>query len=117
MRVWLGRCLPVLVLGLFACSSSSTGGEGIVTFSCTQTAASLCTQLEVPASEVAAETETCTGIEGGTAGTGCSATGVAGCCKDPSNPSAEEQCYYGASAAMTGKSACTSKGATWSAMP
>ena len=102
---------------LLACSSGSGGsgsGSGTVTFSCNASAANLCTQLLVPSSEVSSESSSCTESEKGTPGTGCPTTGVVGCCTFTSGGSDEVQCYYSASVAMAGMSACSSEQGTWS---
>jgi hypothetical protein len=100
--------------GAIACSSGSGGsGNGSVTFSCNATTAGLCTQILVPQSEVSQETSTCTNTEMGTPGTGCPSANIVGCCKLSSGEANEEQCYYTATAAEAGKSACTGS-STWS---
>ena len=66
----------------------------------------MCVELLVPTSGVAAETSTCTGTQKGTPGTGCPTAGLVGCCKSTSNPSNEEDCYYGAMEASVGMSIC-----------
>ena len=105
----------------FACSSGSGGGGGgagaaggggggsgggTVLFSCDEPGIA-CTQLLVAPSEVTTEQQTCSGVEHGTPGTGCSTTGIVGCCKSTNNPSQEEQCYYSAQEATIGKGLCT----------
>jgi hypothetical protein len=122
------RSLTVLLvvtaaIAAIGCSSSSggaggsagSGGGGDGTFSCTETANNLCTQLLVPSSGVSAEMQTCKTIEMGTSGTGCSTTGLVGCCKpSSSDPSQEEQCYYSASDESVYMNLCSMMGRTWS---
>ncbi len=108
--VWAAAWMTTLL----ACSSSSGGsGSGAVTFSCNAAAANLCTQLLVPSSEVSSESSTCMTSEMGTPGTGCPTAGLVGCCKFANNSADEEQCYYSATAAMSGMSVCTSMKGTW----
>jgi hypothetical protein len=73
----------------------------------------LCTQILVPTSGVAAENSTCTGMEMGTPGTGCSTKGIVGCCVDKASAAQEVQCYYSAMNASLDQGLCTKSGKTW----
>jgi len=88
------------------------------TVSCTIASENICTQIVAPEDEVSAENMTCTTIESGTPGTGCSTSGLVGCCHQTSTgEAAEVECYYNASTAMTGQMTCTAQHGTWSTTP
>jgi hypothetical protein len=90
-------------------TGASSGGSDAVTFSCTQAALFVCTEVLAPASKMAAEQEACVG-EPGTFGAGCSRLGAFGCCAQGE----DTQCYYSVAEAMIAKSICSGAGMTWS---
>jgi hypothetical protein len=119
-----------VVLAAMGCSGNGGGGGGAAgsggadgsgtdttTASCTVAASGLCTQILVPSSSVSEENTQCTTIQKGTTGTGCSTTGLLGCCKEPSGASQETQCYYLAQNLSIDKSLCSTMKGTWSATP
>jgi hypothetical protein len=95
--------------------AGGSGTAGAVTFSCT-VAGSLCTELLVPPSGVAAENQQCTTLQNGTSGTGCPTAGLVGCClPSASDPSHQETCYYDASSATLDMQLCGAMtGHSWS---
>jgi hypothetical protein len=136
MRSVTFGALAAVVIAAFGCSGSSGGGGGSAgtsgsagaggsagtgsgseTVSCTVAASGLCTQELVPTSSVAGENSQCTSLQMGTTGTGCSTTGLIGCCKEAAGESQETQCYYIAANESTDKSLCTTMKGTWSATP
>jgi hypothetical protein len=124
MRSVTFGALAAVAIAAFGCSGSGGGGggsggsggsgSGSTTVSCTTS--TLCTQIVVPSSGVSTENSTCTGVEMGKPGTGCSTTGLVGCCKlASSGESQEEQCYYSAEEESEDKSLCATMKGTWSA--
>jgi hypothetical protein len=92
--------------------TTGAGGAaaGAVTFSC-YVPNSLCTQLLVQPSGVAAEQTQCTNLQSGTSGTGCPTAGIIGCCQPKAgDASHEEQCYYDATEASLEMGLCKT---TW----
>jgi hypothetical protein len=88
-----------------------------MTFSCTMAASGECNQLLIPSSGPTLTTEQSNCKEtGGTSGTGCSTSGIVGCCQPlSSDASHSEQCYYQAAAEVSiYQAACTHTGHTWS---
>jgi hypothetical protein len=122
----MGVLATVSMLAL-ACSGSGggggsagaggSGGSGTETFSCTQSG--LCTQILVPSSGVSGETSSCTNIQKGTPGTGCSTKDLTGCCTGLGGPSDETQCYYNATSIQltTYQGLCKTMKGTWSKSP
>jgi hypothetical protein len=119
MKNWRLSLVLLAVSSLAAaCTSAATDDLTPVTFSCTQSSANLCTQIVVPQAEVDSEQTVCTGMESGTPGTGCSTSGLIGCCvAGGTGEAAETQCYYSKDTAMSGQSVCTEEGGTWSKTP
>jgi hypothetical protein len=127
MRSLTFGTLAAVAIATFGCSGSGSGsgggggsagsGQGSATVSCTVASASLCTQILVPSSSVSSENSECTSIQMGTTGTGCSTTGLVGCCKEMAGASQETQCYYSAADESVDKSLCSTMKGTWSPTP
>jgi hypothetical protein len=97
--------------------SAARPGDGAlatVIFSCTNGSgtAAECDEDKVSPSAVAMAGQGCTQV-GGVPGDGCSAKGLAGCCRLMTT----EDCYYDPTAAKTREATCESAGGTWSTSP
>lgn len=94
--------------------SGSDGGPTEVTISCTT--GMLCQQWLV-SSEDGGQTmfdQSCSGKDGGTLGTGCSTSGLAGCCTYVT----VTECFYDPATAMAFMPSCIAPGGgTWSSTP
>jgi hypothetical protein len=116
-RTW-AKVTVVLILGGLACSSCSSGSGG---FSCTTSSTDgggsqrICQYLPPGQTGTAQQlqmTQQDCASSGGIPGTGCSSSGLTGCC----TLGGAEFCYYDYSA-ITQQGICLKESGTWSTTP
>jgi hypothetical protein len=89
-----------------------------VVFSCTYTASPAeCIQHDTLAATLVPSSQMSCTAAGGTAGGGCPAAGLVGCCRSVESGSVSSQCYYDATSAAAAQMSCTSAEQSWTTSP
>jgi hypothetical protein len=89
-----------------------------VVFSCTYPAAPAeCIQHDTLAATLVPSSQMSCAAGGGTAGSGCPAAGLVGCCRSAQAGNVSSQCYYDTMSAAAAQMSCTSSAESWTASP